>query len=557
MMLKIVTDPTAGWPLEAADLRTPSEHLALIPKVQLVSQDLRFRRPDGGLNVIQKKRRSAYSLEVDWIDFDTYERILRILERRVPVYLFPNFDEATVFSMPLQGSMRYWHRNNSTQLLEKLDYSFLRSGTVYYQDRAGRFQSAVDNVARYQKGALGVGLCQETAWSNDADIHPLSAALLWSPTTTPPASSPVWDAEVLSPYAGFLGSARLPYTNHASLLPSWSQSFTAGSTSAGLTHLVGVWLMGDAEVDLQLILNSFDQGITSNVKLSPHRWTPVYARTPKVSTGNSVQIIVRLSNPPDNDGAIYAGPQFLKIGTTSDAFDAPMWTPTSVAIEKVQPYCQIKGDSLSVSWTGRIPQLYYPGAVATNSQCWRLMPDGDMRAEWGDVSGNQALRVWLNSGETLPIDLGSAHAHQGKFYAASFVLDTAKADPTARLVLQIEGESPLVAKQTGRADFVTDARDENDIIIGSWGASPDRPAAQNVLAHVRVDQRAWSEAEQDLQTRIYIEDGFRQILAATAGRRFYLSDVDLNPKEDAWNQIKGSMTLEELDQDPLLVIAPE
>ena len=553
-MLKIVTDPAEGWPLEVADLRTPTGHFALIPKAGIANRSLRFPNPDGGINLIEKPRRSAYTLGVDWIDFLTYETILRIIERRIPIYLFPNFDASTVLSMPLQGSLRYWKLDNITQVLEKTDFSFTRASTEFETDRGGRFAAVDEDIARFEPAALGVGLLQDKAWTNDATpTHPVSGTLGWAEVAAP-ALAPVWDSEVRSPADFFAGSVRLPYNDHASTVAAWDQSWSVGSTLSGKTTLFGVWLLGDAEVDVEIVLNSFDVGIRSNVKLSMDRWTPIFVRTQKVSSGNAITASIKTSSPPDNSGFIYAGPQLMKISGGADLIAAPMWTAANPPNEVVEPSCQLKGSTISASWTGRTPLRYFPGTLATLAQCWRAQPSGFFRAEWTDSSGDQALRVWLNATEYIEVILPSILADQ--FYSASIVLDTAQADPTARLVLQVAGSTPIVATLAGRADFVTDPLNEDTLIIGSWGASPDRPAARTLPAHIRVDQRAWTIDEQDQQTRIYIEDGFRQILTASAGRLFHITQADLNPRENNWNQITGTISLEEITNDPLLTIAP-
>jgi hypothetical protein len=566
-MLKIVTDPTAGWPLLEADLSQSEGQLAVTPVPEIQSRDFRFTTSTGGSNVIFRKRRMRYMIPIDWIDYAKFQDILRIVERRVPVYLFPNFDRATLLDSPLQsanisdGLPYYWRKDPATQLPTRTAATFTRStSNQWYQDAGGRFQQVAANTPRFIPGPFGRGVIQENGPENlAANPHPTSGALGWIAGALP-ALAPIWEPNILSPVISKLGCARLPYDADAALTATWAQFYSTGQSAAGKFRSISLWLLGDAEIGVSAVINGADVDTVTGIRLRMDRWTEVPIMiSPKASVGNAL-VITLFVVTPDSSGNVYAGPLMDTDGlqANNDRPAPAMWNEAGNTTEILRMDCPIAGATYSIAWMGFVPQRLGNGAVASTVRCWGVDGAGVFpasavpRCEFRVTGVTQILRANLNTGETIEVVIPTSAA--GQPYYASLVVDTAKTDGTARIYFR-SGDLIASEEQEGRPDFVGARLNSTFLEVGnSEGVNIDQWPGRMALSHFRVDQRAWSVAEQDLHARLYSEGSFQSILATCLGRRFWIRSVDLHPREDRWNDIVGSITVEELDDDPALVV---
>ncbi len=575
-MLKIVTDPAEGWPNQEVDLSHSDGQLSVTPLLTLENRDLTFLRPfDGGTNVIFRKRRSAYAIGIDYIGWKQYEQILRLIELRTPLYIFPNFDNSTLVNAPMQGQGPtvkpvFWQWDPATRALKTTPQvaTFTRSGTAYTEDNFGRFQSVAADVARYTKGALGHGITQERAWTNVAEHkHPSSGNLPFTTLQGGGAQAPVWDTNVLSPVTSFGGSARLDYNQNVSA-HIWHWTFNDGDTVAGKARSSGMWLLGDATVHLELQMNGLDQAVSRKLRLRPDKWQRIdLLLSPKPSTGESANIILNISAGSESDGSIYVGPCYHKVGPAGDKDPPPsVWTDTSISDETIELPLTMSAGNVSIAWTGKLYNSHGPGQLWRATVPWSFDTPDLFRAKWtttGRLQVNFGATASLNPLLTWP-PIAEDQPTIGHDYYASLVLDIARegSQPTdepsaleqrARLVI-VTKLGTFVQEKTGSA-FLAGLRHATKMVIGTTGSADDS-AGPAAIAHVRVDARAWTAKEQDLHARLYSEDGFKQVLASTAGRRFRIVSVDLNPRTNRWNDIVGTIVVEEIDQNPDLTIGP-
>lgn len=550
-MFKLCTDPTK-YPRREVDLTSCAGSLILTPRATPESQDLTYPRPDGGLNVVSRARRTVLELEASTLltpQVEDLEELLGLSDGSAPAtaaYIFPPFDTSTILSFPLQESLTGWALNPTTRCLEKTDLAFSRANIGTSVDRWGDWTLPSNNIPKWQPGPMGAALVIDPNWNNQVDqSHPFNGALGWTAGVGTPTLE--WDATTPSPASYYSGSLRC---RRAAGVPFTITSQGIISPFSNTRCLYSIWLRGNCTVDVALSTASESHETTDHA-LSPTEWTRIDLDIDRVGV-STVATFTITAQDNGQDKTLWVGPHLAWSYTPSAS--TRIYSPVSWT-----PYTSAAKDYVSAVIPRNNPGAFTVSVMST-------VPPRDRTARWWFIGGG--------SGDTTNLDVldgffrTTTGGQDTRLTPNSAEWDAAAGRPCVltlrfgpdgtggwRVYLDVAytlTDGGRVQRWSTYRDGAVGADYAPADSLNLGGFDTAEPATLG-LSWFRYDGRTWSNLELQTYERTLLESGFRDVFRMVQGRRFLLGDPSLE-------QIRGTLytratiPAREIDIDPRLAV---
>lgn len=542
-MFKLVSDPTQ-LPVRSVEFGRDAK-LELIP-VQPggINRDRVFTSErDGSRLVMARPAGYDYRLSCDYLDHEQYKALHRLKEQRVPLYLFPNFDEHTRLWGPLTGDLKALRYDPQLRCMESFDATFSRGGTAYYLDDDGKLNIKTSNSPRYEESNIGKGILLGEGFPNKVSPNtPTISNLVWS-NTSGAGGSIAWTTDEEWPLYTATGCAEVKVPAGVS---GYKVGFTVptGSSSSDSSERHGFlfYFRGSARLTItstngastvthvNTLATTFDQG-----------WQELWYTFLKQDAATDVTVEVELQQQPWDQTCYFGGVYGYQQANPS-LNTRPKWNTNASRVNDTLTW---QGLSLNPSgFTVTVCGLIQGGLLAgllhsSDGDGLRLLvtDGGLLQSILGGDDTNLALGTeWLTrDGEPFwaAVRYSPKHSFTGDASRGTTVAFQRKGGP---LLMATEVDAPVGDVKLSSLRPMGDGT--NDY--------PDQVLPQ----HVRWDARAWSDAELQLHANMMTDDAFRDIHLLTQGRQYLIQDVSMQHRSGAWGQMVGDIQLMEVYRDP-------
>lgn len=545
-MLKIVTDPTV-YPIRELDLAASAGHIAA---TQLSAaggfRDLLYTRPDGGDNVFLRRRRTELTLSVDFFN-SAMAALAEDLantpgygREKTPVYVAPPFDRSTLLSAPMLGSLQAWVADPGSGTLQKSPLTFVRASAAQYFNEVGDVETAGFGVPRYVPSNLGPGILLHQAPQNLlVTSHPTAGVFGWN---TGSGATLAWDTYFRSPYRAAGGVLRFEVAAGA-WGEIWRNDATGIGAGTGGYYRATVWCAGRGQVTLQARFGVGSYVSGERVTLRPDVYQPVTVRLEKTVADDTIGL--NLVTPTlDYAQEVHVGPGMASAVNADPLTEVELddWQDLgSRTVEDCYRSNFAFTPSYTVSVCGKLPPR------GRGAYVWRLTSSTYL-VFWS--SGSQSTMAFKSGGlSTDTLLIPSAHHdanERGPFVAVARHKAGDPADPEHGLTLELTFGG--VTYRTQKTADVSAAEGPGALALGA--ASSLYTSRRIAPQWLRVDGRAWSNAEMTRQAAMFDRGGLRQLITRTAGRKFIFQDVNLSPVDGVRDRHNGTLTLREISHDP-------
>lgn len=550
-MFKIITDPEV-YPLRSIDLSGALSEIAAVPKItSLGNTDIGFPRPDGATNLAFRAFRPAVSVEMILADSEAVRRLRELAglsranRQRARVLLAAGLDENTVLYAPLSRSFRYWLRNISNANFEIADPSQkILAANRYALDEDGFLSAVAADVGRFEPNGIARGARLEWNFKNlFSPSHPTAGFPLWTAGAKAPAVA--FDSSIESVVRGKTGATRVTTSDPSGPNQWYISAALSGAAQAGYLYF-GEWVRGRANFQIGLQEGALSISWSNPVALDPDRWTYVFHKLLTVGSSASFAVL----NSADAGGAnfeIYQGPGYL--------FQTPA---LDLAVRNPQQWNEFSIDTPEVVDLGpfRFPRdhtLVVAGTVPEDVTAKSRLLDlsGGSGGSSGISWNTQQIFCEIEGvAQTNPgLSLADHGANKGRPFVFISRLDSLAGTWKARLAIYREDRTILSSETTTdlASTVAPNAEDINTIRLGGAVSSSVPRPGSNLIGPIRLDRRAWSDAETDKFVKFSLDEAWTNFRFVTEGKLYHVLDLVVEQIKDRWRDSRVTMTLEEVD----------
>lgn len=549
-MLKLITN------LEQTPHREVDFTRAHVPEIVPIqpggiNRDQVFNRAlDGQRLVFARPAGYDWQISCDYLEYEKWRELQRLKEARVPLLLFPNYDQNTRLWAPLTGNEAFKRWNPETRLMEKADATFSRSSTAYAPDANGVLQAHASGVCRYVESALGPGpLLQDNEANLCNPSSPASGTPIWYEKSSGPTGTIAWTTEEVWPLYNATGCVKVS-------VPAGEADFQVafdvptGSTSSDLSEKYGFlfYALGSVRARISVVNGSADTNLYG-AYIFEHSdgWQVIRGQVFKGDAATTMTLQIELDQQPWDQvlylGGVY-GFQTYPVSTVKNTI--PTWNPNTSEINDAMDLDGLHLNPGDLTFTGLGT---FPSELVNARMAYAQPAAGDhffakiyssllqFQGFVGGVAVTIDITDELSGGfEGVPfwycIRLKNRHSFTG--------------DPERGITVFFQAKGGTL-KSAHTFDAATDTVEGTTLKVGG-GANN---FSDYVLPqHFRWDARAWSDEEIALHSQMMLDDAFRDIFLLTQGREYVISDINMSHRSGNWDQMVGTITLAELSVDP-------